>query len=436
MKIAVIGAGPAGASAAYALGLNDHDVVLLEGDNIIGGRTQCVRKNGFTLDTGAGFVTNFYPRLLSIAHDLEFISEIHEMNRISGLVRKGKLATINVGSPLSFLSFPFLTLFEKLKMAYWMTGLSLKRKRFDLANPDTLRATDSRSIAEAARSELNENIYQTLIRPGIEPFWYFSCEDVSEGLLLALSAHAAGAEFYSFPEGIDTICKHLVENTTVYCDAIVDTISERAGGYRVHYSHERIDKSIDVDQVIVATTASTANAITKDLSEHSVSSSQRAFLQSQQYASNVHACFEISSLPKPPRAGAVFPCDTGIHKLAAISFHRAKTKKYNRKTELVSIYLSNSAAREMMSFPDEELYRECWALAREAHDGLPKEYAPFHLVRRKEAIPIHAVGRYELAAQFNEEQCSKTIRFCGDYLATATIEGAIASGWRASVISQ
>ena len=132
MKIAVIGAGPAGASAAYALKVNGHEVILLESQPQIGGRTKCYRKGRFTLDTGAGFVTNFYPRLFTIAHDLGFISEVQEMNRISGLVRNEKLATINVGSPLSFLSFPFLSLFEKMKMAYWMTGLSLKRKRFDL----------------------------------------------------------------------------------------------------------------------------------------------------------------------------------------------------------------------------------------------------------------------------------------------------------------
>ena len=96
MKIAVVGAGPSGAAAAHALAIKGHDVLVLEGQKYVGGRTHCFRKNGFTLDTGAGFVTNFYPRLMSLSHDLEFNSSIQEMNRVSGLVRDGTLATMNI----------------------------------------------------------------------------------------------------------------------------------------------------------------------------------------------------------------------------------------------------------------------------------------------------------------------------------------------------
>jgi len=50
------------------------------------------------------------------------------------------------------------------------------------------------------------------------------------------------------------------------------------------------------------------------------------------------------------------------------------------------------------------------------------------MIGRQEAIPVHAVGRYRKAALFKEEQRGRALQFCGDYLATATIEGAIASG--------
>ena len=81
-----------------------------------------------------------------------------------------------------------------------------------------------------------------------------------------------------------------------------------------------------------------------------------------------------------------------------------------------------------MHLDDEMLYAQCWSLAKEIWPKLPSSYTPFHLVRRNEAIPVHEVGRYKKAGQLNQNQKGQAIQFCGDYLATATIEGAIRSG--------
>lgn len=433
MTIAVIGSGPAGSAAAHSLAINGHDVIIFERQEAVGGRTRSFRKNGFTLDTGAAFITNFYPRLMSLAWDLDFIEEIDDMQRVTGLYHNGHLTTIDVSSPLSFISFPLLSMVDKLKMAWWMTKMTTQRKKLDLADPATLSAIDHQSIADFARETLTENIYQTLVRPGIEPFWYFSCEDVSKGLLHALSAHAAGSKFYSFTNGIDTVCRNLTENVKLHFNTEVHSIEEQGSGYRVHFRKANQDDTLYVEQVIVATTASVAYQLTASLSDNSLSTFQRSFLESQEYVANVHACFEINRLEKPPKMSAIFPSGPGEHTLAALSFHRAKLPPNNHSTELISIFLSDLGAQRLMALSDEELYEECWLLARDVYPTLPKEYQPFHLIRRREAIPVHAVGRYTMADKFNREQEGKSLRFCGDYLATATIEGAIASGWRAAI---
>ena len=109
MKIAIIGGGPAGCAAAYFVRQHypNVELTIIEKASQLGGRTTSIRKDGWVLDTGAGFVTNFYPRLFSIAQDHEFSHEIVEMNRISGLSRGGFVAPLNVGSTISFCSFHF-----------------------------------------------------------------------------------------------------------------------------------------------------------------------------------------------------------------------------------------------------------------------------------------------------------------------------------------
>jgi len=53
MKVAVIGGGPAGCTAAYVLRKHRHDVILFESQDHVGGRTSQVQREGFNLGSGA-----------------------------------------------------------------------------------------------------------------------------------------------------------------------------------------------------------------------------------------------------------------------------------------------------------------------------------------------------------------------------------------------
>ena len=83
-----------------------------------------------------------------------------------------------------------------------------------------------------------------------------------------------------------------------------------------------------------------------------------------------------------------------------------------------------------MSWTDDEIAARAIELARGLYPAFPEDADIYHIARRDEAIPLHAVGRYKLAARFLDEQRanSSPLQFCGDYLATATVDGAIATG--------
>ena len=178
------------------------------------------------------------------------------------------------------------------------------------------------------------------------------------------------------------------------------------------------------DRIVVATTGTIAHQISKGAR---LAPLVREFLTTQRYASNIHICFRIPTLSDPPVEGSIFPCDSEKRLLAAISFHRAKQPQYDKEEELVSIYLSDDGARKWMDSSDEALADFAWAKARAYCPVLPEHAEIFSIHRRKEAIPVHSVGRYKLAAAAKEAQGESRIQFCGDYWASATIEGAIAT---------
>jgi oxygen-dependent protoporphyrinogen oxidase len=430
-RIAVIGAGPAGAAAAHALAEDGHDVSVFEQAAHIGGRTYTHRDGDDYVDTGAGFITNFYPRALALADSAGFSDRVRELHRVTGLHRDGELAHLSIGSILSFLRFPFIGLADKWRMAKWTAGLSMRRGRYDIALPETLVELDHRSIGEMARADLSEAVYHTLVRPGIEPFWYFDCEEVSAALAEGLAAHAAGAKFYAITGGIDHICGALIKHLTVHTETAAEALRMTPSGVDVTLSSPTGERTESFDRVVLATTATVAQRLIKEVGGAALNDAQQAFLSSQSYAANVHICYRIPRMATPPGLNAIFPCGTDRAPLAALGFNRRKSlHPPTHPTELVSVYLSDPESLRVMDWSDDALASHGLELGRTVFGDLPHEAEVFHIARRREAIPVHSVGRYRAAVAFQAAQADgdHRIYFCGDYLSTATIDGAIATG--------
>tara|TARA_B100001939_G_scaffold348218_1_gene374272 strand:+ start:25201 stop:26730 length:1530 start_codon:yes stop_codon:yes gene_type:complete len=421
IKTAVIGAGPAGCVAAHEAARAGRKVVLFEKEKAVGGRTLTHRSGGHVLDTGAGFFTNFYPRLKSYNRALGLESDVVRLSRQNVLISDHRIAPLALGSPLSFFRFPLVGAADKIRMLGVTLGRTLRYRGVDLADPASLAALDTDSIARDARKFLGESVYQYLVRPGIEPFWYFSCEEVSKALYIGLQAKAADAVFFTYGSGMDSFCRKLAESVELRTGKSVTSIGEKPRGFSIRFS----DDKEDFDEIILATTANVAAKLTAKLSESVVSANQKHFLQSQMYAANVIVSFRLPAGVLPDSDTRI-PCGTGENPVAAITSNSDKRAGHSGE-DLVSIYLRGDEAKKLLKSKQKEAFARALALARKVDSRLIKlPLEPFYMKQRENAIPVHSVGRYRQAATFLEEQ-SGPIVFAGDYLANATVEGAIHS---------
>lgn len=431
---AVIGAGAAGCAAAYALAKQGRRVVLFEREAQVGGRTMTWRDSGLQVDSGAGFFTNFYPTLESLLPELGLRDDVNTLSRTSVLVQDGQRGELVLGSTGSFARFPFLSKRAKLRMASATAWIAMRYGRLDLTDPQSLSVLDDQSIAEDARRRVGEATYQVIVRSGIEPFWYFSCEVVSRALALALQANAVTARFYTLREGMDSVCRALSSKLDTRTGAVVEPlVRETDGRFLVAYQRAGRRHEERFDEVVIATTASVAHHLSAKLGDV-VQAPMRAFLESQAYVPNVHASFLVARDACPPGTSSMFPCGPAHKRVAALSFNSFKRQcgaSLSADRELVCVFLTADESRTLLEASDESIYAHCWKLAREFCPELPKEALPFRLVARSEAIPVHAVGRFREAAALAENACGPVV-FAGDYLTAATVDGALRSGLQAA----
>lgn len=431
---AVIGAGAAGCAAAYALTQKGRRVVVFERASEVGGRTMTWRKGGLRVDSGAGFFTNFYPTLDRLMPKVGLRNQVNVLSRHSVLVQDGQRGELTLGSAGSFVRFPFLGARDKVRMATATAWLTVRYGGLDITSPHSLSPLDDRSIAQDARERVGETAYQVVVRSGVEPFWYFSCEEVSRALSVALQARAATARFYSFREGMDSICRALLSNIETHTSAdVAPILCETDGRFLIRFSKGSQACEERFDEVVIATTATAAHTLTTELGDV-VQPAMREFLESQSYVPNVHASFLVDRDACPKGTSSMFPCGPAPKRVAALSFNSFKRQcgdALPANQELVCVFLTADESRPLLDADEATLYAHCWKLAREFCPELPEKAEPFSVIARREAIPVHSVGRFRRAAALDDLAPSPVV-FAGDYLTAATVDGALRSGLRAA----
>ncbi|HYX36300.1 MAG TPA: FAD-dependent oxidoreductase [Oligoflexus sp.] len=432
--IAVIGGGPAGCHAAYLLHKQGYEVVLFERDPSIGGRTCSWQEQGWAIDSGAGFVTNFYSMLWPLVNELGLLAEMTNLSRSNALTNGQKTVDFTVGSVSSFLSFPFLGTRDKFRMAWQAALITARHQKLDLSRPETLASWDDRSVRDEALHLFGEEVYQYLVRPSIEPFWYFSCTDVSRAMLLGLMAKASTAKFFAFKRGMSFLCQRLVAGVKVHVNAPIDRIARDGKLFLLQGEGSGRTERRAFDGVVLATTATAAHKLTSQLDDHLVPAATRNFLSSQTYVPNVHVAFLTDDRASLPPMSSLFPCGPHRSPVAAINFNSHKQQSRPSGAEhqdIIGVFLNAQESQNCLSMQDDELSDHAWRLARELCPGLPAQSRLYQLIKRPEAIPLHSVGRYRQAVEALNAQQGPVV-FAGDYLASATVDGALYTGLRAA----
>ncbi|MGW3659744.1 FAD-dependent oxidoreductase [Streptomyces sp. NPDC005151] len=435
-RTAVIGGGMAGCAAAKELIRAGREVVIFETAAGLGGRARSWHRSEIEPSVGINlWFTSFYKLMFERIREYGLEDQLVEMSNNVIVVDKGKPAELLSDSMRSLLTYPHVGLRDRIGFLTGTLKETLKRKQLDIFDPIALAPfDDGTTAAQYARKSLSQQGFDNLLRPEIESFWLWRCEDISAAHVRAMQAQVAGAKFYVFRDGMEVIAERNAEGADIRLQHEVTELQVTNG--RVHITARTADgesRTEEFDDVVVSTTASVAAKLTAALPSHVVGRDTREFLETQVYepALSVSYLVDFSSMPSEAHIVAAGADDPPVKTI--ITFPRTVRDGEGRPVDkhLTFVYPGRAQTRRLLPLSPQEQYAETSRLVTQLWPDFPADAEPFEIASRPQAMPLPAPGRYRMSARVIGLQHAPVV-FAGDYFTSPISEAAMLSGIRAA----
>jgi len=412
VHIAVVGAGPAGLTAAYRLRAAGHTPTVLEAAAEAGGRTHTQHFGpGHWSDDGAGWLGTFYPDTLALLEQIGLRDRLRVLHLRGGgdLLTDGRLHP-NPNSMRRILSSDLLSATDKLRFLAWMARLFLTQSgalRID-ERADATSAEDALRSAGAAAT-------QWVVRPSFEGPFFARLEELSAALVRSWMRALSVGTFFQVDGGMDSPWRFLGEQLAIRTGATVDRVAPTGSGVEVV-----VDGIAEAyDAAVLAVPAPVAARIVAP-------EALPAAVKDVEYAPHVRVYLARPG-GGPPRSGIhAFPNET----VATVEMGPGGGGSWGRVPagwEWALLCAPSASSGRLLELSDEDLAAELW----EAGSRIDRRLFPLasaeivHVVRWRYAVPKVGVGYYARIRQIPQRP---PIVFAGDWLVQPCVEGAVRSG--------
>ncbi|MFN8519773.1 MAG: FAD-dependent oxidoreductase [Chloroflexota bacterium] len=411
-RIAVIGAGPAGLTAAHRLRMAGHHPTVLESAAVAGGRTHTQHHGpGHWTDDGAGWLGTFYPDTLALLQELGLRDRLRVLPLRGGgdLLVEGRLQP-NPNSIRRILGSRLLSPADKARFMAWMA-------RLFLTQPGQLRMDDRLDGTTAAATLAGAGAAATawVVRPSFEGPFFSRLDELSGALVRSWMRALSVGTFFQVEGGMDSPWRDLAGRLDARLGVPVEHVAPAQGGVEVHVAGqvERYDGVVVAVPAPVAAQIVAGEALPRAVGDIEYAPHVRVYLARRGPAiqrSGVHA----------------FPNET----VATVELGAGGDGAWGRVPQgwqWALLCAPAASSGRLLGLSDEALVAELWA-AGSAIDArlFPLDTAEIvHVVRWRHAVPRVGVGYLAGVRSIPQRP---PIVFAGDWLVQPCVEGAVRSG--------
>jgi oxygen-dependent protoporphyrinogen oxidase len=414
MRVSVIGAGPAGLTAAWRLQQAGHRVEVLEAGPVVGGRTHSEHFGpGHHCDTGAGWLATFYTRTLALLDELGCRDMLRERAvRGAGDVAIGGRLYPLPFSPQAIAASPLVPDAEKAAVAAYYDDL----RRTQPADLQVDLAFDNRD-AETELAPLGSAVLEYAMRPTFEGPFYSRLNALSAAMVRAWQRVLLDGSFYQVAAGMDAPWLRLAELLHVRVDEPVEAV--RLLGGRVEVVTSRTSGLYD--GAVLAVPAPEAARIAGQ-----GTAGLPPWLGEVRYAPQVRVYAARPSSEDVQYGVYLVPATT----ITTVEFSSGRHGAWGACPDgwqWALVCAHGAASGALLELPAADVTRTLWAAGRQVAPHLFDLDAAevVHLMRWTWAVPVMGPGHYTRLAAYRR---TPPLVLAGDWTHQACVEGAVRSG--------
>lgn len=263
MKIAILGGGLTGLTAAYHLSKKRHTIAVYEGSERLGGLAQGFHREGWEweLERTYHHIFNNDSEILNLAHEIGYNNFRFKTPLTASLFGEvNNYRIFPVDSPKDFLLLPELSLFAKLR-----AGVTLVFLKLSPFLPYYEKVTSARFLKMTMGHEVWEVLWEQLFR---KKFGIFAEKILASFIWARVTKRT---QSLGYPDGgFQTFIDALAEKdrdlgVSIHKSSIITEIRKKGGGYEVSGKKDGVDFHETVDAIISTLPYPTTLRVMSDL---------------------------------------------------------------------------------------------------------------------------------------------------------------------------
>lgn len=428
-RVVVIGAGVAGLAAARYLKSAGMQVTVLEKKPYVGGRVHTDCFEGFKVDTGAQFMTNFYAHTQQIISDLNLQDAVIPITGGASIVRNGKLHQIFPTT--NMISSSLISFRSKLTLLKILAPMLRYWNDLDIYAFYKLQALDMHSISEYVHQELDDELLDYLFEPLLSGILYWTPGHTSQAMLFPMLKACLGMKLFTLKDSLGSLPEAMAVGLEMQCNAeVISVASAPSGGYTIEASVNGKSNRYTSGGIVCAIPATTVSKLFPFLSAE-----QHAFFDAVRYSASVNTAI-VFNRRFSSEFYSIFCPSYDFRYLATMNVESAKnSSQIPQGRDLIELFPSATASRELLLNDDASIKDKlCTDTKLISPDyDLSDNDCAYRVYRWDQALPEFDVGHLKRLKAFADDKIeSDHIVFAGDYIGGPYIEGAIHSGFQAA----